>query len=115
VLQSRIRDLFRIIDAREWSLLRTVLHPDVVYARPGYPPFVGVDRVLQFYEHERVVASGSHLLTTLVASDGAAACAGRFVGTHRNGSSIDEEFADVYRFDGPLIVHRQSYFFRPAI
>lgn len=115
MLESRIRELFEIIDSRQWSQLRDRFHPQIVYARPGYPAFEGIERVLHFYEFERVVASGTHSLSTIVSSEHELACAGRFVGTHRNGSPIDEEFADFYRFDGQLIIQRRSYFFRPAI
>ena len=112
---TRIHELFRAIDSREWHQLRDFLHPDIVYVRPGYLPFEGIERVLTFYEHERVIASGAHTLTTVVVSDDHAACCGRFVGMHRDGGAIDEEFADVYELAGPLIVRRQSYFFRPAV
>lgn len=112
---TRLHELFRTIDSRDWSSLRGFLHPDVVYARPGYPPFEGIERVLAFYESERVIASGTHSLRSVVMSGNHGACCGRFVGTHRDGTAIDEEFADMYEFDGPLIVHRQSYFFRPAV
>ena len=115
MLESRIRALFEIIDSRRWSQLREHFHPRIVYARPGYPAFEGIERVLHFYEFERVVASGTHALTTILSSAHDVACTGRFTGTHRNGSPIDEEFADFYRFDGQLIIRRKSYFFRPAI
>lgn len=87
---TRLHELFRTIDSRDWSSLRGFLHPDVVYARPGYPPFEGIERVLAFYESERVIASGTHSLRSVVMSGKHGACCGRFVGTHRDGTAIDE-------------------------
>ena len=115
MLCTKIREMFQVIDAREWRGLRAFLHRDIVYARPGYPPFEGIDRVIAFYEHERVIAAGLHTLRTIVVDDRHGASWGRFVGTHHNGGPIDEEFADVYDFDGAVIVRRQSFFFRPAV
>jgi ketosteroid isomerase-like protein len=114
-MESVVRELLRTIDARDWDRLPEFFDPDIVYERPGYPPFEGLQRVLQFYRTERVISCGAHELG-LVVSDGAhAACWGRFVGTHRDGSTISEEFADVYIMAGNRIKFRKSFFFRPAI
>jgi ketosteroid isomerase-like protein len=34
---------------------------------------------------------------------------------HRDGSPIDERFADFYRLADDRITHRKSFFFRPAV
>ena len=56
--ESVIR-LFNAIDSSDWEMLKTLFHEDIVYERPGYPPFTDRDRVLQFYKSERIIASAS--------------------------------------------------------
>jgi ketosteroid isomerase-like protein len=113
--EAFVRTLFDIVDARDFDRLPEVFHPQVVYERPGYAPFEGLERLDRFYRHERVIACGQHRLDIVVVSDTHGVCTGRFVGTHRDGSAIDERFADVYTFQDGRIRHRTSYFFRPAV
>lgn len=110
-----IRTLFEKVDSRDWPGLREIFCDDIVYGRPGYEPFVGLDRLLKFYREERVIASGAHHLDRIVADQQSGACWGRFIGIHKNGSLIDERFSDVYTFKNGRILTRDSYFFRPAV
>lgn len=114
-MHTLIANMFRAIDAQDWSALEGFFHPHVVYERPGYSPFNGIARLRQFYQHERVIASGEHLIERIVAQDNCATCWGRFVGTTRDGNAADELFVDVYMFEDGKIKQRRSYFFRPAI
>lgn len=114
--ENFVVELFRKIDARDWEALPSSFADDVVYERPGYPPLVGREAVMRFYRHERVIADGEHQLERVVLDDGGGACWGRLVGVHRDGSPLDERFADVYTLDEQgRIKTRRSYFFRPAI
>ena len=113
--RNLIIDLFRRVDGRNWNDLQESFSEEVVYERPGYEPLVGRERVMRFYREERVIAGGDHLLQQIVVDGESAACWGRFVGVHKNGSPIDEGFADVYTFDGDRIKTRRSYFYRPAV
>lgn len=110
-----VEELFRNIDARRWDALPRFFAPEVTYERPGYEPLVGLDQVLDFYRRVRVIESGTHTVEQVVFDDARGACWGRFVGTHKNGSPIDERFADVYTLAGGKIATRRSYFFRPAV
>ena len=110
-----VHDLFQAIDSREFDRLRDICTPDVVYERPGYEAFSGMERLLKFYREERVIASGNHLLTAVVIDDTHAACWGRFVGAHRNGSPIDVEFADTYELEDGKIRRRKSFFYVPSV
>lgn len=114
--ENFVTELFRKVDARDWDALATSFAPDVVYERPGYEPLMGRERVMRFYREERVIASGQHSLERVVLDEGGGACWGRYVGVHRDGSPIDERFADVYTVDAEgRITTRRSYFYRPAI
>jgi branched-subunit amino acid aminotransferase/4-amino-4-deoxychorismate lyase/ketosteroid isomerase-like protein len=110
-----INQMFEAIDSREWDKLPMFFSTDIVYERPGYSPLIGYARVAHFYMHERVIASGNHLIEGIVSNDNNAACWGRFVGKNKNGSEIDERFSDVYTFHNGKIVKRRSFFYRPAI
>jgi ketosteroid isomerase-like protein len=107
--------LFAIVDSSSWSDLDEVFDAGAVYDRPGYPSIIGFDRVHRFYEHERVIASGEHRLEQLVVEPPFAACWGIFVGKLKTGVPVEERFADTYRFAGTRIVHRRSFFYRPAV
>lgn len=110
-----VHDLFQAIDSREFDRLRDLCHPEVTYERPGYEPFVGIERLLKFYREERVIASGDHHLTAVVVDDVHGACWGRFQGAHRDGSGIDVEFADTYEIENGKVRRRKSFFFQPAV
>jgi len=113
--RTMIHEMFRAIDAREYDRLPEFFAAGAVYERPGYEPFEGLERLDRFYRHERVIASGEHRLEAVLVDGENAACRGRFVGVHRDGSPIDESFADFYRLADGRITHRRSFFFRPAV
>jgi ketosteroid isomerase-like protein len=110
-----VTQLFNAVDSRDWETLNLLFHEDIVYERPGYPPFAGRERVLDFYKNERIIASGKHHLEQIVVNDESGACWGRFIGTLKNGKAVDERFADVYSYEDGKIKERRSYFFRPAV
>lgn len=110
-----IVDLFRAIDSGEWSSLDSFFDRNVVYERPGYAPIVGVDRLLHFYRQERIVQSGRHELDGVVMENGRGACWGRFVGVAKDGSQLNEAFADTYVLADGRIIGRKSFFFKPAM
>lgn len=110
-----VHDLFRAIDAREFDRLHDVCHPEIVYERPGYESFSGMDRLLKFYREERIIASGDHHLTAVLVDGTHGACWGRFLGKHRDGSDIDVEFADTYEIEDGRIRRRKSFFYVPAV
>lgn len=108
-------EMFRHIDGRDWEGLRRFFSPDVIYERPGYPPIEGLDELIHFYANVRVIGSGEHQLAHIVVDDSAGASWGRFVGARRDGTPVDERFADCYTFEEGTIKTRSSYFFRPVV
>jgi ketosteroid isomerase-like protein len=112
---AQLRAMFAHIDAGDWDALADGFHPEVVYERPGYPPFAGRRRVVDFYRHERIVASGRHEIEGVVVEGDAAACWGRMRGILTDGSSVDVRFAEVCSFADARIRTRRSYFFLAAV
>ncbi|MCF2150427.1 nuclear transport factor 2 family protein [Desmonostoc muscorum LEGE 12446] len=107
--------LFCAVDSSDWNLLVKCFDKNIIYERPGYQPFIGLDKLLKFYQYERIIASGQHHLEHIVIDNNHGACWGQFIGMHKNGSEINERFADVYSFENGKFKTRRSYFFRPAI
>jgi ketosteroid isomerase-like protein len=110
-----IIELFYAVDRRDWGSLRYIFHPEIIYERPGYEPLAGIDRVLHFYEHERIVVSGTHHTECIIVDGNNGACWGRFVGLKKDNSQADERYADIYLFENGMIKTRKTYFFRSAI
>lgn len=108
-------ELFHVIDLSDWQALKNIFHEDILYERPGYAKFCGLDRLIQFYQRERIIASGTHNINKVITEEDSGACWGHFIGVGKNGSSIDELFAEAYSFEDGKIRTRRSYFFRPAV
>lgn len=115
MLSTVITDLFHAIDARDWNAFGRIFHPEIVYDRPGYESFSGLERLLKFYRDERILASGSHYIEQIVIENNHGACWGRFIGLKKDGTPADVLFTDVYSFEQGRIKKRRSYFFRPAV
>jgi ketosteroid isomerase-like protein len=107
--------MFRAIDSCDWDQLPAFFHDDVVYDRPGYRQFKGIDDLLRFYREERPVESGQHELETVLVKGNHAVAIGTFRGEMRDGRAEDVMFADAYTYKNGRIWHRRTYFFRPAI
>ncbi|MCF4970660.1 nuclear transport factor 2 family protein [Nostoc sp. CMAA1605] len=110
-----IVSLFSAVDSSDWNFLKNCFDENIIYERPGYQPFVGLDKLLRFYQYERIIASGKHHIEYIAIDNNYGACWGNFIGIHKNGSKINERFADVYSFENGKFKTRRSYFFRPAV
>lgn len=113
--RALVARLFSAIDGQKLDDLAAVLHPEVVYERPGYEPLVGRERVLHFYRVERIIAQGRHEVAAVTHSKDHVICYGQFTGVSRDGQALSERFADVYRLEDGLIRHRTTFFYRAAI
>jgi hypothetical protein len=72
-------ELFSAVDSSHWEALADIFHSNIVYERPGYNPFVGIDRLLKFYQMERVIASGKHQIEHITIDGSYGACWGDFL------------------------------------
>lgn len=110
-----VRTVLTVIDARDWPRLATLITPDIVYDRPGYPTLCDAEELLHFYTHVRVVGQGRHRLDSLLTDERTGFCWGHFEGVTRDGAPIAEVFADWYEFADGRISRRRTFFYRPAI
>jgi hypothetical protein len=115
MLDTLIAELFRAVDTSDWNSIAQIFHEEIIYECPGYGTFIGLPRLLQFYQNERVIQSGAHYLDHIVVNENYGACWGRFIGIKKDGSPVEELFADVYSLEGGKIRTRRSHFFKPAI
>ncbi|MEH2266223.1 nuclear transport factor 2 family protein [Nostoc sp.] len=107
--------LFCAVDSYDWNLLLKCFDKNIIYERPGYEPLIGIDQLLHFYKFERIIASGKHQLEHIVIEKNHGVCWGQFMGLHKNGSPINERFADVFSFEKGKFKTRRTHFFRPAV
>jgi ketosteroid isomerase-like protein len=110
-----IIDLFQAVDTSDWNSIAQIFHEEVIYERPGYETFKGLPKLLQFYQCERVIQRGTHYLDHIVIDGNYGACWGRFIGVKKDGSPVEELFADVYFLEDGKIRTRRSHFFKPAV
>ncbi len=107
--------LFTAVDSGAWDRMAELYTDDAAYHRPGFPAVVGRGRIVEFYEHERPIASGRHVLERVLVASDQGFCWGTFMGDLRTGEAVSEVFADWYRFDHGRIAERRTFFYRPAI
>jgi len=107
--------MFAAIDRGDWAALPQYFTDDVTYERPGYPPLVGIEALLNFYREVRIIKTGTHDVWRIVGANDSAACWGKFTGTARDGRPLEARFADVYDLRDGRIRHRATHFFQPAI
>lgn len=117
-LEAAVRAYYRAVDADDLEALLALFTPDAVYERPGYEPFEGHEALRAFYAGDRVIASGEHVLESVVADPATSqvACHGRFEGTLKDGSATAVRFADFYELDDVARFTRRTTFFGvPAV
>lgn len=108
-----LETMFNAVDRRDWDTVAKYFHPELVYDRPGFDQLVGGAAVDNFYRNIRTI-HGVHQFEGFAIDGETGACWGRFVGTRKDGSSLDVEFADCYRFKAGQLWRRKSFFYVPA-
>ncbi|UNO41480.1 nuclear transport factor 2 family protein [Streptomyces sp. MST-110588] len=113
---SRVQEYYRLVDADDVPGLIALFTEDAVYRRPGYEPMRGHDGLRAFYSGERVIKSGRHTVTTVVADGDRIAVNGTFEGVLKDGREVSLEFADFFVLDGEhRFTRRDTYFFAPLV
>ncbi|ADJ46520.1 hypothetical protein AMES_4695 [Amycolatopsis mediterranei S699] len=108
------RHFYDCVDSTDVAGAAGLFAADARYHRPGYEPFAGPEGITRFYTHDRVIRSGRHVLTTVVAVGDDVAVRGEFHGVGHDGSPVDLRFADFFEV-GPdnLFTRRETFFFAP--
>lgn len=117
-LHQRTREYYRLVDADDLDGVLDWFADDAVYYRPGYDPIRGRQELRAFYGGERVIASGQHVLESVLGDGRSVAVRGRFEGTLKDGSAATVGFADFIDYDDQQparVRQRRSYFDSPAV
>jgi ketosteroid isomerase-like protein len=110
-----VRKMFTAIDGCRFEALTELMHPDAVYERPGYQAFDGIGQILDFYQNTRVIRDGCHAILDFVGDGSSAMLCGHFQGRLKDDTSVDIQYAEIYRFRDDKIAYRRSYFYTPAV
>ncbi|MFE3380440.1 nuclear transport factor 2 family protein [Streptomyces anulatus] len=111
-----VRRYYDLVDDGNISGLLDLFEPTAEYHRPGYDPLVNQSELAHFYRSERVIESGRHSITKLIAQDHEVAVHGTFEGILRNGSNVSLDFADFFSVTprGTFSM-RRTFFYAPLV
>jgi steroid Delta-isomerase len=114
--EQAVRSYYSLVDANDLTALLRLFSEQAVYRRPGYEPLVGREALAAFYGHERVIVSGRHKISELVADGCKVAVHGQFTGTVKSGAAVALRFADFFTVDpAGLFDSRDTFFFAPMV
>jgi hypothetical protein len=55
--EELIVNLFEAIDSSDFKLLVKYFDKNIIYQRPGYHDLIGIDKLLHFYQYDRITES----------------------------------------------------------
>lgn len=100
------------IDAQDVTGALACFAETAVYRRPGFGEFAGLTAIEEFYRSARDVGDGQHLVDAVIDDGNEIAIRGRFEGFYRDGTPLQVQFADFWRFLDGRVVERNSYLFQ---
>jgi ketosteroid isomerase-like protein len=107
---------YDLVDAGDVTGLVGLFTPEATYCRPGYEPMVGHAALERFYRGERVIRTGKHTVTTVVAHGEQVAVNGEFDGELVDGRTVHLRFADFFLISGDgRFTRRDTFFFAPLV
>lgn len=110
-----IKEYYRLVDANDIDGILALFTANCIYERPGYDPILGSQALRRFYEVDRVIAAGVHVVGRPLTAADSAAVEGVFKGVLRSGEEVSVRFADFFHMVGGLIDLRRTYFFAPLV
>ena len=105
--------LFTAIDTEDWDSLAKLLHPETIYEVSGFPRMMGKKAVLDYYENQRPIVYGNHIVEKIVLNENGGVFMGLFEGEKKDGSKIKLLFADDMELEDFRITKRRVYFCQP--
>ncbi len=115
-LRQAVLAYYDALDRDDMDSVLGCFSGDVLYRRPGYRTMTGIDQLRSYYEHERKLAAGRHLVRDVLVEDAQVAAQGMYEGQLRDGDRMAMGFAAFFVFDGMgRISEHTTYFFTPAV
>lgn len=97
-----------LVDSGRYDELFPLLSEKLVYQTIG-PPIVGPSKLIQYYKDTRVVGSGTHGVTDIIAEGNKAAVLLRMKQVMKDGSKREFEAMDLFTFEGDKIVGVRTF------
>ena len=115
-LRTAVLGYYEAMDRDDIDAVLEFFSGDVLYRRPGYDRISGMEALRQYYASDRKIATGRHVLTSVLVDGQRVAAHGIFDGDLRDGQPTSVGFAAFFLFDqhGRAADHT-TYFFVPAV
>ncbi len=115
-LRRAVQGYYDALDAGDTERVLDYFSGDVLYRRPGYDRFVGIERLREYYESARKLARGRHAVRAILVDGHSVAAHGEWEGDLKDGGRTSMGFAAIFAFDGHgRISEHTTYFFTPAV
>lgn len=115
-LVGQVRRYYELVDSGDINGLVDLFAVDAVYHRPGYEPLIGHGDLRRFYHDQRIIDTGAHTVTRIVANGYDVAVDGEFAGVLRDGRQVRLRFADFFTLTPDLAFERRdTFFFAPLV
>ena len=109
-MKEIVKKYLELVDSGRYEELSPLLSEKAVYQTIiGRAPIVGASKLIQYYKETRVVGSGVHEVTGIIAEGNKTAALLRMKGTMKDGSKIEFEAVDLFTFDGDKIVGIRTF------
>lgn len=104
-----IHRYYELVDDGAIDDLIPLFADDIIYERPGHPPIAGIDAFRTFYEEDRPIGDGHHIIEQTYVDGATVIIRGRFEGTLA-GDAVEFGFVDIHHCnaDGE-IDHRWTF------
>lgn len=115
-LRQAVLAYYDALDRDDLDAVLGCFSGDVLYRRPGYRTMTGIEQLRAYYETDRKLAAGRHLVRDVLVEDSQVAAQGMYEGQLRDGDRMAMGFAAFFVFDGMgRISEHTTYFFTPAV
>ncbi len=115
-LRQAVLAYYDALDRDDVEAVLACFTGDVLYRRPGYPTMAGIDQLRAYYETDRKLAAGRHMVRDVLVADFQAAAQGMYEGQLRDGDLMTMGFGAFFDFDGAArISEHTTYFYTPAV
>lgn len=115
-LRRSVQGYYDALDTGDMEAVLEFFGGDVLYMRPGYERFVGIERLREYYHDSRKLGEGRHVVRAILVDGQRAAAHGTWEGQLKDGSRATQGFGAFFTFDANgRITEHTTYFFTPAV
>lgn len=115
-IRACVQGYYDALDAGDTDGVLEAFSGDVLYMRPGYDRFVGLEKLREYYESSRKLGEGRHMVRNILVDGQQAAANGMWEGQAKDGSRVTQGFGAFFMFGANnRITEHTTYFFTPAV